>query len=1043
MAWGCYIMSMEYANGFYDLFETPALKKALDSCQAEHLESLVSSPLEKEALYQELPAHLAAELTEYIKNHTENLQDSALYKQLTPLLTSSDFLHHLKQHVVPSSGKKLRYILPSNALIPAMPDTPLGVCALLTGSARSPRLIDQLKKELATCDKADWIVSFIKMSGVVQMRDALERFTSTPAADGGPRLRIATTTYLGASDAKAIDFLRHLPNTEVRVSCDTKNTRLHAKAYIFHRETGFGSAYIGSSNISRVAMDDGLEWNIKVSQRELRHLWEAAIASFETHWEDTRDFEACKTDDDMSRIRRLLHLERYGTEGNDETTVFYHLEPYPFQQIALEAIERERSHGRSKHLIVAATGTGKTMLAAFDYRNFLHRCPGAKLLFIAHRKELLEQALHTFRQVLRNGSFGCLVDGEHTLTNSTHWFCTVQTWSRHAASFAPDHFDYIVVDEAHHGASSSYRSVIDELNPKSLLGLTATPERMDGASILPDFGGSFTHELRLTDAVERHLLAPFVYYGVLDLPGMDYSQITWRQGRYDVRELDAKIACNRERAAWVMSQIDQRVENIHDIRAIGFCVSIQHAEAMAQYCQEQQIKALALTSASSREQREQAKKCLENKEINIIFTVDLYNEGVDIPCVDTVIFLRPTESLCIFLQQLGRGLRRHPDKAQLVVFDFIAAQNNHFSYAKRFQALCSHHSTRGIERMVETGFHMLPGGCSITLERSAMEIVLNNIRDSLQRMKVDKMKEEIAHILREQQRHRLTLNELLYTFDLSTPDELYARSIPAALQNLLAMDEELIKYQKSLQNGLRKLLLQTDYELLCEVEEDLCAKQVLHPESLTAFYGTLFGEKKPGNLEGIHQFILERPDFVDDLRELIAWVKDHRAITSTQTFERTGSLRLHASYTRLQIELALGITTLDKGMKTREGVYKSRDGKTYIFFADINKDEEEFSPTTMYEDYAISPTLFHWQSQNKTAPQSNTGQDYIHHEERGIHIMLFIRRHRTTENGVNAPYVFLGPVHYVSHSGSKPMSVKWRIEFPIPAQVMEWAGREQ
>ena len=1029
-------------NGFYDLFLTESLLKQCENIDGQHISA---KPLSKEEFWHEFPTHVAAEVLEYLKLHNEKLQANNLYETLRDLLTSTGFAEHLNQRIIPINGHKLQGILPiymqGNHL--NLPDTPLATSALLTGAARTPKLGEQIKKELATCDRAEWMVSFIRMTGLVPLMPALEEFTRKHCNDPEPCLRIATTTYMGVTEAKAIEWLQNLPNTEVRISYDTQNTRLHAKTYIFHRQTGFGSAYIGSSNISKVAMDNGLEWNVKISQRELAHLWEATIASFESHWEDARTFEHCSSPAHIERLRTALKIERKEETTNTALT-FFDIHPFRYQEEAIEDIERERQGGKKKHLIVAATGTGKTMIAAFDYKRFCKTHPNDSLLFLAHRKEILEQAQATFRQVSKNGSLGCIVDGFNEPTNNRHWFCTIQSWQKRKHLFGPDHFQYVVVDEAHHGTANSYKEALERLVPESLLGLTATPERMDGNDIRPLFGGCYTHEIRLGDAIERTLLSPFVYYGIPDAKGIDFSELKWCAGKYDNQELAELLEFNESRAAWVLEQVNMRLDNIHRIKCLGFCVNINHAEFMARFCNKHGVNAIALTSRSSQEERNSAQSKLQRGEINIIFTVDMYNEGVDIPDIDTVLFLRPTESLTVFLQQLGRGLRRSADKECLVVFDFIAQQHKKFNYAQRYRALCANSSLKSIEKQVQYGFSLLPVGCSIHLEEEAQKRILANIKDNISSMNKRKMETELRLHLKDGSRPSLA--ELMEIYGVESPDSIYSKILPSAIlenEEANGLTGELEAYEKNICSGICRLLLQTDSELLSRFAETIRTRKAYDENTLSSIYKVIWGGKRPAeSVKQLHEFTLRHPAFAQELLEIIEWQQKHRSQYGGTTFAATGNLKLHACYTREQILLALGMGSFEKPYPSREGVLHLKEKKLHVFFADINKSENDFSPTTMYEDYAISPTLFHWQSQSATAPHSDTGQSYINQDKLGYTIMLFIRERKKNSEGISVPYVFIGPVHYVKHTGSKPMSIRWKLEYPIPAHIMAWASQE-
>ncbi len=901
----------------------------------------------------------------------------------------------------------------------------------------------QLIKELATCDRADWLVSFIKFAGILPLLPTLRQFTQTPAADGGPRLRIATTSYMGATDIKAIKTLLELPHTEIKVSYDTKRTRLHAKAYLFYRDTGFGSAYIGSANVSKAALDEGLEWTAKISQYETDHLWQHAVATFESHWTDESEFTLCHLED-LPILEKALAQER-GEINSDSPAWFFDLRPYGYQQAILEDISAERGSGRQKHLVIAATGTGKTMVAAFDYKNFCKNKKGfPRLLFVAHREEILKQARATFRQVLKDGNFGDIVTGGAQLTQTNHLFCTVQSWnSRGFDQFQPDHFDYVVLDEAHHASASSYQRLIDHIHPQSLLGLTATPERTDGADIRQDFGGAFTHEIRLPEAIERALLSPFHYFGVPDLEGLDFSTLAWRQGGYDITQLRQKLEGNYQRAQWVMSQTERHVPDIKQVRGLGFCVSVAHANYMAQFCNAKKIPAIALTGESPAEIRLQAQRQLENREITFIFTVDLYNEGVDIPCVDTVLFLRPTESLTLFLQQLGRGLRLHEEKSHLTVLDFIAPQHRHFSFAKRFQALSNRPELR-IDKQVENNMPYVPAGCVLYLEKQAMEHVLNNIRSATANLRGERLLSELRQ-LRRHVEGDVNLQQMIDYLHLDSPDEIYRRGLPHVLLAQAegkTLDPQLMDFEEQLAKGFRRLTLMDDTHLIEAAKKFISTGNNDQSSTSVLLHSVLWGNKKPeqGTLTQVQRFLMTHKGLVRDLTELLDWLLQHKTPLSQKQFKQlTGPLTLHASYTREQVLLALGLGSFEQPKSSREGVLHVPERKLDVFFADINKSEADFSPTTMYEDYAITDKLFHWQSQSQTSETSPVGERYIHHKKKGYTPLLFIRNRNKLSNGLTAPYFFAGPLQYKKHQGSKPISFIWELEYALPAKVLAWA----
>jgi len=1037
----------QFPTGLYDILHTQKLHKQLED--AGLLDKAVWEKFEPEELKTHLAVPLAREIALFISENILGSKGNDFEATLNKAFDSPALWLDLIESIKPLSTEVLHQIKPEPTLaaISERPDTPLSVSSLLTGSSRSPALRTQIIKELASCDKADWLVSFIKYAGIVPLLPTLREFTQTPAEDGGPRLRIATTSYMGATDLKAISELLNLPNTEIRVSYDTKRTRLHAKAYLFHRNSGFGSAYIGSANVSKAALDEGLEWTAKISQYETDHLWQHAKATFESHWEDNTEFTPCGKDN-LTELSQALAQER-GEAAPTDALTFFDLRPYGYQQSILDDIHAERSAGKQKHLVIAATGTGKTMIAAFDYKHFCGLNGNRpRLLFVAHREEILKQARAAFRQVLRDGSFGELVAGGAQPDQTDFLFCTVQSWnSRNFDSFAADHFDYVVLDEAHHASASSYQKLINHISPTSLLGLTATPERTDGADIRNDFGGAFTHEIRLPEAIERALLSPFHYYGVPDLEGLDFSAIAWKRGGYDITQLRQQLEGNAARAQWVIGQTDRYVANIKQIRALGFCVSVAHAEFMAEYCNANQLPAIALSGESPKEERQQAQSQLARGKIQFIFTVDLYNEGIDIPSVDTVIFLRPTESLTLFLQQLGRGLRLHEEKSHLTVLDFIAPQNRKFSFAKRFQSLTSRPELR-IDKQIESDMPYMPAGCLVHLEKQAKETVLENIKAAAASLRGESLLSELRQ-LQSAVEGDVSLQQMIDYLHLDSPDEIYKRGLPHELLakasgagdgNVIAEASETYK----LNNGFRRLLLMDDTNLIADakllVESGACesvrTKELMHC--------VLWGAKKPaeGRLEQVHEYFVSRPALRHDLAELLVWLLSTKVPLPKQQFaDFTESLNLHASYTREQVLLSLGLGSYESPRTSREGVLHVPDRKLDVFFADINKSERDFSPTTMYEDYAITNKLFHWQSQSNTGDTSPVGRRYINHAEQGYTPLLFIRDRKKLTNGLTSPYYYAGPLKYVRHEGSKPISFVWELDHALSAKAMVWAGR--
>jgi HKD family nuclease len=420
-----------------------------------------------------------------IKDEGKTLKQVELSNKIIQLLISELPHVDLSGNLIEIEGKLLEAIFSKldspfsdfeRRIKEITPYTRLSQSELFTGNNVGISLESEIKKEILSSDEICWLVSFIKFSGIRIFKEELEEFTNS-----GKKLKIITTSYMGATDVKAVEFLSNLKNTEVKISYNADHERLHAKAYLFKRNSGFDTGYIGSSNLSRSALTNGLEWNLKVTSKEIGHIIDKFKKTFETYWVD-KEFAKYEPGKDQQKLSIALKTQRYS--NSQEITTFFDLKPFPYQEEILENLNSERLvHNRYKNLVVAATGTGKTVISSFDYKKFKEKNPRARLLFIAHRKEILEQAQRTFQHVLRDANFGELwVDGQEPYTYD-HIFASVQTISNklNSLTLSADYFDFIIIDEVHHIAASSYRPLLKKFTPQILLGLTATPERMDGA----------------------------------------------------------------------------------------------------------------------------------------------------------------------------------------------------------------------------------------------------------------------------------------------------------------------------------------------------------------------------------------------------------------------------------------------------------------------------------------------------------------------------------------------------------------------------------
>jgi superfamily II DNA or RNA helicase/HKD family nuclease len=1060
-------------DGLYDLLVTQAIQRELAQLGQDRRSD--TEPLEPADSHLLLARHMAAVIRTALRAIPEEdrvQRQAQISNEILRALAASLPQSLASDDYVAEPPQLLAAVYPIDALKsrrPAAPEIPLGQSDLLVNARDEPRIGAVLEKEIESADRIDLIIAFIRWSGLRLVAPRLRAFV-----ERGGRLRVITTTYTGSTERRAIEHLLEL-GAEVKVSYQTDMTRLHAKAWMFHRETGFSTVFIGSSNLSTSAMLDGVEWNVRLSRVDAPTIVDKFSATFDSYWEHP-DFETYVRGRDEQRFDTAV-----ASAGRDEPLTFagIEVEPWPYQRDMLEHLTVERyRHNRWRNLVVAATGTGKTVVAALDYRRLndvQEPLPWAakrplSLLFVAHRQEILKQSLATFRTVMRDGSFGELYVDGHRPDEWRHVFASIQSLSAMDVTTVDPHaFDVVVIDEFHHAAAPTYRKLLDHLQPKLLLGLTATPERTDGESILHWFDGRIAVELRLWDALDRGLLSPFHYFGIHD--GIDLSQVAWKRGRYDEAALENVYTGNDARVVQILTQLQQKVGDVRRMRALGFCVGVHHAEFMAARFRAAGIASEAVLGTTDSVARDQALRKLRDGAIQCLFAVDIFNEGVDVPQVDTVLFLRPTESALIFLQQLGRGLRRARDKQCLTVLDFIGNAHRNFRFDLRYRALTGA-SRREVEEQVTSGFPYLPAGCSIQLDRESAKVVLENLRHSIGanfRSFVGELKSMTPPV---------TLARFLHDAAVE-PEELYrsrgwswtrlkreAGHAPAVILSRPSAslrtgsegegprasgDERDERDEQHLLNAFTRILHIDDEDrlaLLARLASDepfpLVTLSLRDRRILEGFMLTVWGDQERDLASAVARF-RQQPAVRDELRELVP-VLDDRAAHYTypifdelpapqRTYFTDVSLQIHARYTRDEILAAIDRATLAKPFSSREGVLWHPPTNTDYFFVTLQKSEKHYSPSTRYRDYAISPELFHWESQSMTPEKSPTGQRYIHHAARGSSVMLFVRTSNKDAYGRTSPFTFLGPATYQSHTGDRPMAIVWRLHRAMPLDV--------
>lgn len=710
----------------------------------------------------------------------------------------------------------------------------------------------------------------------------------------------------------------------------------------------------------------------------------------------------------------------------------------PHQKQILDRLCAIREGGVKRNLVVAATGTGKTVISAFDYKLFTEKTDGRhRLLFIAHRQEILKQSRRTYRSVLQDANFGDVWVGDSRPVNGIdHLFVSVQTFNSKFDSIfrsLPDnYYDYIVIDEAHHLVADSYRTVLDKFKPQLLIGLTATPERMDGVSLLPDFDNQISAEIRLPKALDEGLLTPFQYLCISD--DTDLTDDELMQGnRYVATRLTEKL-CNKERVGLIVNRLQYYLPDEHRCRALAFCATKRHAQYMAEQFCDVGLKAAFLTSDND-EERQTLNRQLAKGEINYLFVVDIFNEGVDIPSVDTVLFLRPTESLTVFLQQLGRGLRLYPGKQQLTVFDFVAQLNQKYDFASRFRSLLTR-TDKSVAEQVKNGFTLLPHGCTIHMEEKAQDYVLQNIKAAIYNK---------ARLVKELRTYTSTpsLGEFIANNGQDIRLIYKGGNCWSSLKKeaglcVYAEDENTKRFTKGIGNLVHvnslayihfiRKVMKAKGRFACDGKREETFAVML--------YYSLFGDKiSKVAVKSIGEALARLahyPVFVAEVLELTDYLVsniDKKTFAVGEGMPET--LEQYGSYTREEVFAIFDRQTADKKMQgSVAGVFNIDELNTELFFVTLNKSDKDFSAETMYNDYVVSENEFHWESKN-TDTHAGKGGRYVRQKDNGKKFLLFVRENKKDGFGNTSPFICFGLIDYISSKGDKPMKINWRTHQPI------------
>ncbi|KGK85846.1 DEAD/DEAH box helicase [Clostridium sp. HMP27] len=919
-------------------------------------------------------------------------------------------------------------------------------------NSESGNLLNELKRCLNECERFYFSVAFINFSGLQLLLDTFKELKLK-----GVSGKIITSTYLNFTEPKALERIKAFNNIDLKVFIADKDKGFHTKAYIFENKDEY-KIIIGSSNITQRALKSNIEWNVRVISKKDDNFIKDVLKEYDNLWNCT---EIADEEFIENYSRFIKEIKKIDKSKKVEFENYKIIKPNSMQIKAMDNLNRLRVSGENRALVIAATGTGKTYMSAFDVLNFKPE----KMLFIVHREDILKSAERTFKRLNKNKSrtTGFLTGGQKDIT-ADYLFSTIQSLNNSLHEFSREEFEYIIIDEAHHSTSPSYKRVIEYFKPKFLLGMTATPERSDGDGIFDLFNNNIALEVRLREALNLDLVIPFHYFGITDIEDIDLSDVNLK----DIDEIAKRLQVN-QRVDLIVEKMNFYGYDGEKLKAVGFCANIEHAEYMAAEFNKRDIKSVCLTGNNSPQEREEYIKKLESDEdeLKVIFTVDIFNEGVDIPSINLVLMLRPTNSPIVFIQQLGRGLRKHESKSFLTVLDFIGNHNKVFLIAIALNG-SRYYDKDSLRVAVATEFASLPGCTNIQMDRISQERILEQLSEEnfnsmkylkeeyteFKRMRNGKVpyllmdyvrydgspdptkfinKEKtylgfVAKVEKDEELQNLLLNDSFFKIikELSSSIPIKRVYEYAIIRYLLNNSEitleqgknEVLKYIKAVDNEsiehTFKYLNQDYYDSARLKSNVKCFNYIDGVLKNTDEFLTVINNKK-------------YKVYIEDIINygLIRYEKEFG-----DTYYGVPFFKLYEQYQMIDTALLSNYTKIHSSFR---GSGLITNGKEYFLFIDLHK-EEDIKESINYQDKFISRKLFQWQSPNSTAQSSERGQNIIRNKEREVNLHLFVRKYREIDGAVE-PYIYIGKGSTIKYHGEKPITVLLELENEIPSSL--------
>ena len=955
-----------------------------------------------------------------------------------------------------------------------------------------------LKQELLNCKKFYFIVSFIRYSGIQLLISTLDELGKQ-----GIQGEIITSVYLNITDSKALQKLLSYKNIKVKIY-NNSNESFHTKAYLFEKEK-YHSVVIGSSNISQSALYSAEEWNVKLTDSSFFNIYKKSLNQFEKLWHSN---EAIELTQDF-----IDEYEKYKKSVNAQNTFDYRktkieqeneFVPNSMQKRVLQKLKETRINGNKKGLVISATGTGKTYLAAMDIKQFFEinsntenklfkindkksKTSNIKFLFIAHREELLENAINVFSKILKidKNEFGKIYGGLKEIDKSII-FASIQSLRNCYNEFKTSFFDYIIVDEFHHSMSDSYLKTLSYFNPKFLLGLTATPKRMDGKDILLLCDYNVVDEIGIKEALEEDLIVPFHYFGVNDYT-INYDNIPYKNGKYNEKILLENLLLNT-RTDYIVEKINKFGFDGDELSAVAFCQNIEHAFFMKEEFSKKGYKSAVITANTSSNERSEILEKFKNKKIEILCVVDILNEGIDIPTINLLLFLRPTMSSTIFIQQIGRGLRKAKNKDFVTIIDFIGNHKKDYLLINYFSSEVDNKDTlftkkEKIINEIKNQFSNIPKSCYVELDRICQNRIIEKIEKinfssknilkemySSYKQEIGKSEDEFLQIAdfdtnielfqelclkmhsfynaqlqfenskifeNENEKNPLNTTEIEFLEYLEKKITL-VEPFTFLIIDYLATGKEYINNSDLLnkykgffdikRNFKKHYLLNRIFE---ELIEDEILEKNLYGYKFSKKYKNLFSNKKLNEKNNMKSQQKENKlNFINRLKQLIHLGLNEFKRNDLDEFNEN-ILISYKEYKRVELQILLD-SKVPKG-SWRAGYANTE--KDICLFATIDK-THIFQENLKYDNSLFADDIIQWISQPKTSHNSSVGQMFIHHKEKGFKVHIFIRKYAFMNGNKTNPFIYLGNAKYYSSQGDKPMKILWKLDKKIPQKLI-------